>query len=248
MLDLLLGAVDRSLTTMTTGGARRNADVSFSSFFTLGEHPSPVWGVWLGDIAHNLRSALDNVVTALLAREDKRPGGRAGFPLYLMKDDWLAKVAEPWPRGGPLAGVAREDFDVIESAQPFMHQSAEEKSGHPLATLARVNNRDKHAALHATLTMLASEPQRVLGTDPPARVEILWSASPLTPLESGMEITRWRVLDPVQRGRVFLNWPLKVIFMDHKGQSVGFWELEGIHSAVSDLVNRWDGDGRLRTT
>ncbi len=82
--------------------------------------------------------------------------------------------------------------------------------------------------------------------EPDLPVEILWTREPLTPLETGAEMTRFRFRAPIPPGgfRVSLNWPLAVRFTDHKGRSVGFHELSDVFNAVAGVVAHWDDEVR----
>jgi hypothetical protein len=245
LLDTLMDDIDRVLTAGSEGPPKLNPDGSFSSFYVPREEPSPAWGVVLGDLAHNLRSTLDNVVTTLVVRNGGVPEWHHKFPIFTADTEWSVKVANRWPDAGPLAGVSREDFDVVQTAQPFHEGGA--APGHPLAVLNRINNADKHAALHGAVACLATTgSHRVLAVEPKMSVEILWTREPLTPLEAGGEMTQYRLPGPIPEGgfRVLLNWPLTVRFTDHKGRSVGSRELPDVFNAVTRVVANWDDEVR----
>jgi hypothetical protein len=63
VLDALLGDIDRVLTAGSEGPPRLNTDGTFSSLYVPREVPSAAWGIWVREVAHQLRSALDNMVT-----------------------------------------------------------------------------------------------------------------------------------------------------------------------------------------
>jgi hypothetical protein len=243
VLDALLEDISRVLQAGSEGPPRRNPDDSFSSFYVPRQEPSPAWGIWLGEIAHNLRSSLDNLATVLVVRNGGVPNSDHKFPIFSLKTDWDGRVAGRYPGKGALAGVSREDFDIIEAAQPFRSGTA--ASEQPLALLAQINNADKHAALHGAVACLAPVAQHVRSVQPPIPIEILWGHDPLTPLEHGAEMTRYRLLAPVPpQFRVELNWPLAVRFTDHKGRSVGSHVLPELFDAVVELVAYWDEEVR----
>src|SRR3712207_2862303 len=68
VLQPLLDSIGKALEQSTIGNLRRNDDGTWSAFFALHENPAPAWGLLLGDVAHNLRSALDNLITVLVVR------------------------------------------------------------------------------------------------------------------------------------------------------------------------------------
>ncbi|MGY2083927.1 hypothetical protein [Blastococcus sp. SYSU DS0539] len=246
LLDALLDDVDRVLTAGSEGPTRQNSDGTFSSFYIPREVPSPAWGIWVGEVAHHLRSAMDNTVTVLTLRNGTAPVRDNAFPVCLKPSEWRNRVEKKWPNAGPLANVSRTDADLIESLQPYrgvdLSTDPQGAARKPLAALTQVNNADKHAALHGAVACLAmTGSHRVLSIEPKVPVEILWTREPLTPLEAGMEMTRYQLLGPIpSRFRALINWPLSVRFTDHLGRSIGFHELPDMWDAVLHVVSHWD--------
>jgi hypothetical protein len=142
--------------------------------------------------------------------------------------------------------VSRTDVDLIESVQPYrgvdLSTDPEGSARSPLAALTQVNNADKHAALHAAVACLSmTGSHHVISIDPEMPVEIVWTREPLTPLDPGMEMTRYRLLGPTPpQFRAFINWPLSVRFTDHLGRSVGSHELPDMWDAVLHVISHWD--------
>ncbi len=250
VLDALMDDVTRVLEAGSEGPPRLSADGTFSSFYVPREVPSPAWGVWLGEIAHNLRSALDNTITVLTLRNGAFPMRDNAFPVCLKQSEWRNRVRKKWPAEGPLANVSRADFDLIEGLQPYqgvdLSRDPDGATRKPLAALTQVNNADKHAALHAAVACLVPHAeQRLLSIEPEMPVEVVWRREPLTALERGAEMTRYRLLGPIpSKFRVLINWPLAVRFTDHMGRSVGFHELPDMWDAVLHVVSHWDEDLR----
>jgi hypothetical protein len=127
----------------------------WAAYFIL-KKPLPVeLSVTVGDIVHNLRSALDHIAYALVPD----PTRRTNFPIFDEPDDFFCAVKLPAKRNrGPLAGLDPESpaFALIEGAQPYM-------GGHPpdtdpLRILSALNNEDKHRAIVACNTALTEEP------------------------------------------------------------------------------------------
>ncbi|MGK5111742.1 hypothetical protein [Geodermatophilus sp. CPCC 205506] len=107
-----------------------------------------------------------------------------------------------------------------------------------------MNNADKLAAPHAAVACLPmTGSHRVVLIEPEMPVEILWTREPLTPLTSGMEMTRYRLLGPTPpRFRALINWPLSVRFTDQLGRSVGSRELPDMWDSVVHVISHWDED------
>ncbi len=118
--------------------------------------PDPQWGVWIGEIAHNLRSALDGLVHQLALLnlpKGRAPAGNTQFPIFLLgktKRTYrggknLIAHFEGMERGngrGMIRNLKAEHQASIERLQPY-------KSGRgglhcPLYWLKEVNNADKH--------------------------------------------------------------------------------------------------------
>lgn len=54
----------------------------------------------LGDLAHNPRSSLDDLVTTLVVLNGGVPERHNAFPIFTSDREWSAKVADRWPTGG----------------------------------------------------------------------------------------------------------------------------------------------------
>jgi hypothetical protein len=245
VLESLLDHVGKALEESTIGNLRPNDDGTFSAFFTLHEPPSPGWGLLLGDVAHNLRSALDNLITVLVVRNERQPRRSNGFPVYLDESDWQNKVADRYPAGGPLANVSQQDYDRIAALQPFIGRDRETAGTTPLGALHRISNADKHGAIHASMTYQADVDQSLVDVKPPVPVEIVWSPPPFTPIEDGAEMTRIRFLAGMPPGvMVGINWPIAVMFVDYKGRTIRTGELLDIPGEVIRVVGAWDDQMR----
>lgn len=111
--------------------------------------PNREWGVLVGEVVHNLRSALDHCVYAAAAK----PQGTY-FPTFSKEDDWERKSCDV------LYTVPENVVAIIEQAQPYHWKS--KASAHPLALLNALWNQDKHRLLHTTaLTLSGPQPEIV---------------------------------------------------------------------------------------
>lgn len=126
-----------------------------------------VLSVIFGDLIHDLRCALNYVVTELI---DKSPGATLGnkhqFPIFETEAGYRKRVgdASTAVNGGQLAGI-RHGLQEIWDLQPFhrdpkickFYESGEDPiSGHPLFHLGRLSNADKHRLL-ARITPIVNE-------------------------------------------------------------------------------------------
>lgn len=101
--------------------------------------------VVLGEFVHNLRSALDYIVTALVAASPPTIlTTRHQFPIYLTGPKFRRAVGSSRQPRGSLVGV-RHGFTLIEKFQPYHTGPGAPKGA--IGLLQRLSNSDKHRAL-----------------------------------------------------------------------------------------------------
>jgi hypothetical protein len=102
----------------------------------------PALTVIAGDYIHNLRSALDYLVTVLVDASEATLVTRHQFPIFTSADDYTSKVGTSTEANakGPLQGITH-GLELIESVQPYKLNHPER---HPLAHIQRFSNTDKH--------------------------------------------------------------------------------------------------------
>jgi hypothetical protein len=140
------------------------------------------WGVMLGDVCHNMRSALDHLVAALV------PAGQVQrhhqFPILPTALNWANEMNKP---KNMLQHVDPSHVAIIESAQPYMANT-----GLPgLAVLHRFSNNDKHRLIHAAVTSLTDQPLITVQWAIPTTV-ISVDYRPGKPIRDGDELARFR--------------------------------------------------------
>lgn len=96
------------------------------------------WGRTFGDVMHNLRSVLNNMVAEIAEAEGatKEQIKSVQFPVALSAKQWRSEKKR-------IQVLPLEVQTAIEKAQPFteLPQSPEQ---HPLAVLSALSNQDKH--------------------------------------------------------------------------------------------------------
>lgn len=118
--------------------------------------PKREWGVLIGEIVHNLHSALDHAVYAAAAE----PSRKTQFPIVAKREDWPRQLAVQ------LRSVPDEIVEQIERLQPFHAEPPSTPEHHLLAILNRLSNMDKHRLLHtAALTLEGALPRFEVGSD-----------------------------------------------------------------------------------
>jgi len=122
--------------------------------------PSLDWGIHIGEIAHNLRSALNHLIYQLaLLNSSNKPETVAGdkrlqFPIFLDKGEFETK-------GGKMIKLLKSEHKAsIERLQPYNSSSSPHLetidlakwSGRdsPLFWLEEINNADKHRIIQVT--------------------------------------------------------------------------------------------------
>jgi hypothetical protein len=117
--------------------------------------PVPVaWSILAGEIVHDLRSALDHVVTQLVIRKTGLPPSTSTtrFPIFLTADDYRENRGEKvWLHGASSAARA-----IIKAAQPF---ETGEGMTSPLWHLHELSNWERRRAI--PLVAAAQRPAEV---------------------------------------------------------------------------------------
>lgn len=104
------------------------------------------FGVILGEIVHDLRSALDHLVYQMVLLNEGKPYTRNYFPIYLVHDapnnprTWVTKAASD------LQGVLEQHWALFDRLQPY--RRGHRAQFHPLAVLNHLSLVDKHRVLY----------------------------------------------------------------------------------------------------
>lgn len=115
--------------------------------------PPPWFGLRLSAVAHNYRSALDNLAWAVVSRGrtppptlNSRQRRAVAFPISESREDFDNSFTGTRKRPARLPGVRRADAAILRRAQPY-HYAARTRPFHSLVILAKLNNLDKHRTL-----------------------------------------------------------------------------------------------------
>jgi hypothetical protein len=115
--------------------------------------PPPWFGLRLSAVAHNYRSALDNLAWALVSRGSTPPETlrsrqrRAiAFPLCESREDFNNSLTSTRKKSARLPGIRRADAAIIRRAQPYRYADRN-RPFHSLVILQKLNNFDKHRTL-----------------------------------------------------------------------------------------------------
>lgn len=110
--------------------------------------PPPIIGMLVGDCVHNLRSALDHIIYALIwtnpSRGGKPPSEKAQFPICDTRPGYVTQVNQRKRIDGVPDAVAT----VVETLQPYhTREKGLDYTAHPLWVLNKLENIDKHRRL-----------------------------------------------------------------------------------------------------
>jgi len=125
--------------------------------------PDPKWNVRIGEIAHNLRSALEVAVTQISLGLPDCPS-KFAFPIFLLGKSDRRKTRSDGQQGALVQQFDREGRKqikhlpkayqvIIEEAQPY--HAGSYRRHHPLWLLQELNNADKHNEIAYTATAIA---------------------------------------------------------------------------------------------
>jgi hypothetical protein len=140
--------------------------------------PPIQWGTLIGDIAHNLRSALDALMWQLIILNGhpdpsvfKNP--RPAFPIF---EDFKSTKQDCWVQKGRKhvdGRVRPEHAVVIEQCQPY-HTRKERFSISTLWALHELNNVDKHKLMHVVQLSSNKLFSNFMPGNLPIEAELMW--------------------------------------------------------------------------
>jgi hypothetical protein len=206
--------------------------------------PDPYWGVLIGDVLHNARSALEYAIFELGINDsgaafyepDPVTGRRkrTQFPIFDTE-------AEFENRGIPmLPGLSERHRAVIEGLQPY--HGINRGPRHPLAALRDLANADKHRVLHTLSTVTTGvRPGEVVSFGGFGVVEVVGFDE--GPVVDGAEVGRLRKRASASSVSVHMNlqitmriaingeWPLRETMLG----IVGFVEHEALPRLAAEF-------------
>jgi hypothetical protein len=121
------------------------------------EEPPSRWGVEVGDVVHNLRSALDHLVWQLaLSHGGTAPSGTE-FPVFV--DETAFKRSSKGGGRYKIRGISPDAKTIIEALQPY--HAGENTERHWLWALQQISNWDKHRTIHVVGAVLANSAYQI---------------------------------------------------------------------------------------
>jgi hypothetical protein len=183
-------------------------------------YPEVEWGIVIGDAVHCLRSALDQVISALCTEP---PSRYTGFPICSKEKSWV--IDSP----GQLWSLPERYVAVIQAAQPY--HRGHKAHMHPLAVLHELWNLDKHRAIPATALVptrikVAIDEERTVGLASWTK----FKTHPGRPLKKGTVLADcgYTIAPGVTQANVYVN--------AHISLDVGFGALDKASSLTHKRV------------
>ena len=109
------------------------------------KHPPAEIGVIVGDIAHNLRSALDHLACQFVISNGSSPSTQTAFPLFYEDPQATEKARLRW--NDMTKGMSPAAIRFIDDCQPYKIRHLPDP--HHLSILSALSNWDKHHDIHA---------------------------------------------------------------------------------------------------
>lgn len=158
--------------------------------------PNLRFALIVGDLIHNLRSALDHLVWQLVLRDGQEPSYINQFPIFDDRDKFLQEVKfrKKNPERSILYGITTDGdaWTIIETAQPY---NCTPVYASDLRCIARLSNRDKHRTLYTYEPIVTDNINEVISWNPDAiLLEMRTSANSLS-FKEPTEVIRYRFAD-----------------------------------------------------
>jgi hypothetical protein len=189
---------DRNVTKIVHEPDRESGDYIFRAQVSE-EPPLREWGLTVGDILHNLHSALDAVAWQLVLAHNggAEPSDNVARSIYFP----LARTPDTFPSFTVLKHVTQIHRDLLSDVQPY-------RPGYePLLTLAALSKLDKHRAIHPTYLLPDNFRLRVEAVRDCEILRVIHA--PPGPLVDGRELARVQGRttgpDPTLEGRANLR-------------------------------------------
>ena len=197
--------------------------------------PLPLeWSVIIGEIVHNLRSALDHSIYELTRIEAGHPLDRTEFPVFEDEMKYFAvdRRGKPAPKSGlfKIRGIKDERRRaVIKGLQPFEFKKTHPSDQLPIIALVHeLNIVDKHRTLHLCRMSTTQLRTRVLRDIHPISMTII-----IPRLEDGTECARWK---PVGNFNDEVDMESEVSFEIAFGDSVPILEGKPVITICEHLI------------
>jgi len=205
-------------------------------FGILKEPPVIRWGVMVGEVFHNLRSALDHAVTDLTIAESGQPLEGTEFPIFENEADYNRLRSKGNGKGKPapgsglykIRGVGDPAKAIIYGLQPFEIRKRKPKASAALTNIHALNIIDKHRTVHVVRARMDDGGCRLLHD---VRGPVEWTI-PIGEIKDGTKLAEWTPIASYDAVDMEFNFNFAIV-LDDNGPDVS--RLFGIR--ISDLCN-----------
>ncbi len=132
----------------------------YSLRIAIHEDPPLKLSIILGDMVHNLRSALDHLAWDLAIATGGEPRiGATAFPVFT--EEPSGKTRQKWAR--MVTGISQAAVDALRKIQPYETSDRPERTG--LAVLVALSNQDKHRLALARVAAIQAHDYGLIGLE-----------------------------------------------------------------------------------
>lgn len=173
--------------------------------------PKREWAVLIGEVVHNLRSALDHAVYAAA----ESPDGKTAFPVITDPAKWDGRSVARKLRSVPPAAV-----EIVKRVQPFVAAAQHDPAEHPLALLERLWNHDKHRMLQTAVMAVSGAAPGFRGSGTSGFGTLREVSAAFGPLREGDPFVRFTLEDPPLDVKLELvgEFDFYIVFADTSGE------------------------------
>lgn len=174
------------------------------------DRPAPVhWGLIVGDVAHNIRAALDHLAHVLVEAGGGAPTRHTAFPLWRVDPFSDRNATSRFER--TIEGMPEAAKQLIVAFQPFRSSAAKVVN---LAMVADVDNVDKHRIVLPSFMNFAEEIPLATWAVTPTSDQVEVRINRGVRIERGVELARARTLSGRSAMGVNIGFELKVTYGD----------------------------------
>jgi len=205
----------------------------------------PNWSIAISEIAHLLRSCLDNLAWQLALLNNPAPFRKTEYPIFLNRrsktgSSYIPDAICKKTSGrcyGKLQSIRPKHRAMMELTQPY-HES-KRKTQHPLWVLHEMNNADKHRDINFTNVANLGNVFQLFGGAPfmmAKGIKILGGV----PFEEGVEFMRIGTINAGSPVKMNLNYSINVCFSGRCPESFAnlpvIKTVEAIEKRVRDIL------------
>jgi hypothetical protein len=210
---------------------------NYAAYLVVRKAPPIEWSIIVGDVVHNLRSALDHIACMLVPK----PTRATAFPIFHDREDFDCgvRLAAARNRRGPLTGLSPESaaFQFIEQTQPYRGPHGPES--HPLFALRELSNEDKHRTVLglAVGIPIDSDPKVRIVSERDVELSNPWVQT-ARPFQDGAQVmgADAKITGPDPQVEVEVDFPFGIAFGKHMFTMDGIPKIAALVREIVEAV------------